>query len=164
MTFWEHCEKIFWRLITPIFPFLRDTALTLGIVKHKGRQACHIGWLRPGKDPQTFKDYLITQGFEECTIAWIDEGEMFNLRRRRSFKYQFHVRLFTDREVCVHDELTPEYSPLDHLHDTETVCWIPEDLAVLGDWVDQSSMVSADLGNMRSNKDPATSRDVPTKG
>jgi hypothetical protein len=105
----------FWRVYAPYHPFVRDLALKLGIVHHRGRQEWLIGTVAPHLSIREFVSNLLQQGFGNHFIAWKDDGELISLRHTDSFAYQYHLRVFEDREVRAHYEYTPEYHPVLHL-------------------------------------------------
>ena len=103
-----------WRVISPVFPYLRDTLLFFRVIRHNGRQPYRLGWLASGKKLKDFEAYLATKGFDNHFIAWVDEGEVIGLRRRENFTYQYHLRVFIDGEIRGHYEFTPESHPFKH--------------------------------------------------
>ena len=105
----------FWRVYTPLHAPVRDTSHYLGIVKHEGRQDFLLGTLHPERPVREFVSFLVAQGFGNHFIAWKDTGELVSLRRTVGFKYQYHMRIFTDGEVRCHFEYTPECHPVLHL-------------------------------------------------
>jgi len=128
-------KKIFWTLSIPFFPIIRDLTRFLGYNPYPTRQPYLLGHLLENKTAVDFKKYLLSLGFKKDRIAWKDSGEILSLRLLENFKYQYHLRLFVDREIRGHYELTPEYSPLDHLHDTETCEKREEFLKMLEGWI-----------------------------
>lgn len=126
----------FWRLYTPIHPYVRDMCLLLGLVRHEGRQDFLIGMLDPSRSIREFVSYLVEQqGFGNHFIAWKDTDELVSLRRTEGFEYQHHVRIFTDGEVRCHYEYTPEYRPIRHLIQIGFKQPATELKAVIDDWV-----------------------------
>ncbi|MBI4093809.1 hypothetical protein HY417_02500 [Candidatus Kaiserbacteria bacterium] len=116
----------FWRLYTPLHPFVRDISLHLGVgkflircvvpeMKKAGRQDFLLGTLSPTHTLHEFVSFLISQGFGNHFIAWKDTDELVSLRKTVDFKYQYHIRVFRDGEVRCHYEFTPEYRPVRHL-------------------------------------------------
>ena len=106
----------FWRVYTPYHPAVRDLAIKLGIVHHHGRQEWLIGTIAPHLSIQEFVFNLLRQGFGNHFVAWKDDGELISLRHADNFEYQYHLRVFEDREVRALYEYTPEYRPFLHLH------------------------------------------------
>jgi hypothetical protein len=104
-----------WRFYTPLHPVVRDASTRLGIITHEGRQDYLLGSLAPKRSLRDFISFLISRGFGNHFIAWKDQGELVSLRRTVGFRYQYHVRIFTDGEVRCHYEYTPEYRPLRHM-------------------------------------------------
>ncbi len=116
----DRLKYAIWRLYTPFHPFVRDTSIALGIVRHGdnyvgGRQPYFLGRLASGQTIQEFVAYMITKGFGNHFIAWKDRGQVVSLRYVDSFKYQYHLRVFDDGEVRGHYEFTPECHPLLHM-------------------------------------------------
>lgn len=105
----------FWRLYGPYHPRLRDSAIALRVVKNHGRQPFLLGTLSADISIEEFVAYLIEQGFAYHRVAWEDDDEIVGLRRVHDFIYQYHIRVFQDREVRAHYEYTPECYPLAHL-------------------------------------------------
>lgn len=131
----DYFKKILWLIMMPFFPFVRDLTKKLGYKPYPKRQEYHLGYLTKEKDLKSFTDYLTKKGFIKNMIAWIDEDEILSLRLLENFKYQYHIRLFSDREIRGHYELTPEYSPFDHLHDKDTADKREEFKKILGSWL-----------------------------
>ena len=127
-----------WRLYTPIHPIVRDTSLLLGVVSHdrhypQGRQPYVLGTLAPGVTIQEFISYMLTKGFGNHFIAWKDRGQVVSLRYVDSFKYQYHLRVFSDGEVRGHYEYTPECHPVMHMKDQNMEPRREEFLKFIGD-------------------------------
>lgn len=125
-SFNDRMKYWFWRMYTPIHPFVRDVSFRLGIgkflircvvpeIKKTGRQDFLLGTLNPSSSMQDFVSFLISNGFGNHFIAWKDTDELVSLRKTVDFKYQYHVRVFRDGEVRCHYEFTPEYRPVRHL-------------------------------------------------
>lgn len=128
-------ESFFWGIITPIFPYVRDTLLFLRIIKHEGRQRYILGNLAPGRTTKGLQEHLLQEGFHNHFLAWVDDDEVLSLRRCEDRKYQYHLRIFKDGEVRGHYERTPESNIIDHFME-----WSMEErreifLSFLGDWV-----------------------------
>ena len=104
----------FWRVYTPYHPAVRDLAVKLGIVHHEGRQEWLIGTVSPHSS--RYKSLLIT--CSSTALATIlsrgRQGQLVSLRHADNFFYQYHLRVFEDREVRAHYEYTPE-SPILHV-------------------------------------------------
>jgi hypothetical protein len=112
----DHWAKYgFWRLYTPLHPYVRDGALAAGIVRHIGRQDFLLGHIAPGQSVRDFVAHCIEQGYGNHFIAWRDEGELVSLRFVEDFVYQYHLRVFKDGEVRGHYEYTPECHPVLHM-------------------------------------------------
>jgi len=135
MIYSEKIREKIWSFITPIFPFLRDGLVRLGVLRHPGRQKYQLGWLAMGKTLSGLAEHLKQYGFANHFIAWVDSDEVLGLRKRENFKYQYHLRVFNDGEIRGHYELTPESHPLDHFWDVGTEPRFEDFYAWLGDWV-----------------------------
>lgn len=113
----------FWRIYTPLHPFVRGLGASVGIrsslfldsAHANGRQDYLIGILHPKRSIKEFITFLVEQGFGNHFVAWKDNGEIVSLRKTIGFHYQYHIRVFNDGEVRCHYEYTPEYRPLQHL-------------------------------------------------
>jgi len=110
----DYCKYLFWRMYTPLHPYVRDIALSLGVVSHQGRQNFFIGTIAAHETTQSVVNHLVARGYGNHFIAWKDEGEVVSLRRTVGFKYQYHLRIFEDGEIRGHYEYTPEYRPILH--------------------------------------------------
>lgn len=115
----DRFKYVIWRLYTPYHSFFRDTATSLGIVRHEGRQNYLLGRIAPGQTVQEFVEYLISKGYANHFVAWKDDGEVVSLRFVRDFKYQYHVRVFQDGEVRGHYEYTPECHLVWHMQEVD---------------------------------------------
>lgn len=135
MAFANYLKKIVWFILVPIFPIFRFLSLKLGFSPFQDRQEFHLGYLAPGCSTEDFHDFLKKKNFDVDPIAWLDKGEILSLRLKDGFQYQYHLRLFEDRELRGHHELTPEYSPLGHLWDLNTTIHKEEFKELLGDWL-----------------------------
>ena len=109
----------FWRVYTPYHPFFRDLAVALGLVRYYGRQDWLIGTIAPNLSIQEFVSYLLERGYGNHFVALKDDGELVSLRHTDSFAYQYHLRVFEDREVRAHYECTPECHPIIHMRDDQ---------------------------------------------
>ncbi|RJQ35165.1 hypothetical protein C4568_01600 [Candidatus Parcubacteria bacterium] len=109
-------KYLFWRVYTPYHPFLRDTALALGIVKHEGRQNFLLGHITPEAIPE-FIARCVERGYGNHFVAWNDDGQLASLRIVEDFERQYHLRIFEDGEVRGHYEYTPECYPILHLRE-----------------------------------------------
>jgi hypothetical protein len=134
-TFLEKIRYWIWRLYTPFHPYIRDLSTALGIVHHEGRQDFLIGRLRDARTPRELVEYLVSRGYANHFVAWKDAGELVSLRKTNGFRYQYHVRIFEDREIRCHYEYTPEYRPVQHLTQTGFENRSEEFLELLRDWV-----------------------------
>ncbi len=157
-----------WRhIVQPVFPWTRDTLIKLHILHHAYRQNWHIGWITPGKSITEFTEYLKTKGFSNHFIAWIDPDEVVSLRIVDNFNYQYHLRVFKDKEVRGHYEKTPEAHPIKHFNEDTFEPRTEQFKAWLGDWIvsdESSKFIPSHLelfettGNTNSQSAPATSR------
>ncbi len=131
----EKLRYWFWRLYTPLHPYVRDLSTAIGIVRHKGRQNFLIGKLDPTRSIKEFVTHLVAQGFANHFVAWKDTDELISLRRTEGFKYQYHVRIFADGEVRCHYEYTPEYRPIQHLKQKGFQNRNDEFITMFKDWI-----------------------------
>ena len=106
-----------WRFYGPYHPTVRDSVIALRVFKNYGRQPYLLGSIAPRYSVEEFVAFLIAKGYAYHRIAWEDDGEVVSLRHVKNFVYQYHVRVFEDREVRGHYEYTPEAYPLLHLWD-----------------------------------------------
>ncbi|MFA5841896.1 MAG: hypothetical protein WC835_02995 [Candidatus Paceibacterota bacterium] len=115
-SFKDRIKYIFWRLYTPAHPIVRNTTVALRVVKpiHKGRQDYLLGIIAPGVETKDFISFLTEKGYGKHSVALKDEGELISLRYLDNFVYQYHIRIFKDREVRGHYEYTPECYPIAH--------------------------------------------------
>lgn len=111
----DRAKHLFWTLYTPLHPLVRDVALCVGIVQHKGRQPFLLGTLAPGQSIEELLSFLVSRGFANHFVAWRDDGELVSLRYVEDFTYQYHLRIFKDGEVRAHYEYTPECRPGLHM-------------------------------------------------
>ena len=114
--FLDKIKYYIWRyIISPVFPYVRNIFLRLHVLYHNERQPYHVGFLAPEKSVEDFKKFLIDQkGFFNNKIAWVDTDEVLSVRLFDGYDYQYHVRLFKDREIRAHYEKTPEIHPFKH--------------------------------------------------
>ena len=118
----ERLKYHFWRVYTPYHTFVRDTAMRFSIVRrirlkiigHAGKQEFLIGKVAPNLSVREFVSRLLEKGFGNHFVAWKDDGQIVSLRYVENFTYQYHLRVFADREVRVHYEYTPECRPIAH--------------------------------------------------
>lgn len=129
----EQIKYVFWRLYTPVHPVLRDMLLSLGIVHHTGRQNFLIGKLAPGQTLRDFASYLVSLGYGNHFIAWVDQGEVVGLRYVTDFQHQYHIRLFEDGEIRAHYEYTPECNPILHVKAVNQIDCRDEIKKLIGD-------------------------------
>jgi len=122
----RHWPKfVFWRIATPFHPILRDVSVKLGIVDfeqfldHKGRQKFLVGTIAPEHSVETLVEHLTGSGYGHNQVAWTDSGEVASLRLPDGFRYQYHIRIFSDGEVRAHYEYTPEAHPLKHYYEVD---------------------------------------------
>ena len=146
----------FWSKIFSILLFLRDHRILLYPV----RQRYRLGFLIEGKSATEFKNFLVSQGFEERFVAWVDPGETLSLRKIDQIKYQYHLRLYRDGEVRGHYELTPESDPIGHLFEKYLVPNRAKFLEMLRGWIPYEGEPETRI----SQSAPAAFRGEPFKG
>ncbi|HTR19134.1 MAG TPA: hypothetical protein VMH91_04140 [Candidatus Paceibacterota bacterium] len=132
---WDRVKYLFWTFYTPYHPLVRDTALRLRVVRHEGRQDFLIGTIAPHLSIPEFISHLLGKGYGNHFVAWKDDGEVVSLRYTDGFAYQYHVRVFEDREVRAHYEYTPECYPISHIMETDMEARREEFLSLLGDTI-----------------------------
>lgn len=134
-------KRRLWRILAPVWPPLRDFLLKLGIIWHEpGRQRFHIGWLREDRAPEDLMAYLQSVGFYDHSLAWKDDDELWGIRKEAkgsegSEDFQYHIRLFKDREVRGHYEYTTEANWYKHFWEIGMEDRKKDFLDMLGDWI-----------------------------
>lgn len=113
----QKIKIIFFKIIEPIFPYVRDGLLFCRIIWHYGRQRYHIGYLDKSKNVNDLVHHLRAHGFHKNKIAWKDDGEILGMRRLDGFHFCYHVRLFVDGEIRGHYEYTVESSVSKHMRE-----------------------------------------------
>ena len=106
-----------WYYYSPYHPTVRDSVIALNVVKNYGRQPYLLGAIAPHISIEDFVGFLVDNEYAYHRVAWEDEGEVVSLRHVKDFVFQYHVRVFSDRQVRGHYEYTPECYPLRHLFD-----------------------------------------------
>lgn len=114
-SFLDRGKYLFWRMITPFFPYIRNALTTSNIIPHVGRQPFLLGHITKGVRLEDFIHELIKIGYGNHFVAWRDSGELIGLRITDGFKYQYHLRVFANGAVHGHYEYTPEAHPFGHL-------------------------------------------------
>jgi len=162
----DKCKKRLWRTITPVFPYVRDGLLKLGIIYHNGRQPYPIGWIREGRTIRELIEHLTKKGFSNHFVAWVDDGEAISLRRLANFHWQYHLRIFNDGEIRAHYEMTPEAHPISHFKGVDMEPRRKEFLKSLEGWISdlRTEGEFARAGKTASRRIPAASRGVPVNG
>jgi len=113
---------------------LKDFFLFLGLIKNH-RQRFHLGWLRPDRTVGGFLDFLKEKGFAGGFRAWQDSDQELSLRKLTDGIFQYHLRIFRDREVRGHYEKTPEDFPVAHFMEWGMENRRADFLAMFGDWL-----------------------------
>ena len=98
----------FWKIIYIVYPPILRVLEKIKI--HNQRQPYLIGCLCDDKNYSNLKDYLKEQGFEDAILAWRDPCEILGMRKTKG-KFQYHIRLFEDREMRCHYEYSSEGNP-----------------------------------------------------
>ncbi|MSR76174.1 MAG: hypothetical protein EXS68_01110 [Candidatus Ryanbacteria bacterium] len=138
-TLTARAKYLFWRVITPIHPYVRDLLLRLRILRHEGRQNFLLGKIAPHTSIKEFISHLIEIGYGNHFVAWRDDGELVSLRFVVSFMHQYHIRVYEDGEVRAHFEYTPECYPLWHMHEVDMESRREEFLKLMGDRIELAS-------------------------
>lgn len=131
----DRFKASFWAAFAPLFPLVRDALLRIGVIRHNMRQNFLLGHLAPGRTVHGLIEHLKAHGFHHHRVAWVDRDEVAGLRKLASFHWQYHLRVFVDREIRVHYEYTPESRPIDHLTEVGLEHRREDFLRFLGDWV-----------------------------
>lgn len=113
MGFWKTIGS--WRISMWIYKKGRDFCQWTHITRHSGRQHFHIGWLAKGLTKTKLRSHLKKSGFENDPYAWVDDDEVFSMRKPVKEEYQYHIRLHKDGEIKGHYEYAPDAKPLKHL-------------------------------------------------
>ncbi|HEC93769.1 MAG TPA: hypothetical protein ENI56_00105 [Candidatus Kaiserbacteria bacterium] len=111
----DRTKYIFWRAITPLYPYVRDIFTTLRIIPHSGRQLFLLGYIATDISVENFIHELVKRGYGNHFIALRDSDELVGLRITDGFKHQYHLRVFADGAVHGHYEYAPEAYPFFHL-------------------------------------------------
>lgn len=135
LAMFDRLKAFFWAKFAPLFPHVRDGLLWLGVIRHNIRQNFLIGYLAPGRTVQGLIDHLRQHGFDHHHVAWIDRDEVVGLRKLVNFHWQYHLRVFVDREIRVHFEYTPESRPIDHMLEAHFEHRREDFLKFLDDWI-----------------------------
>ena len=105
--------KLFWKCAYVVYPpFLRALEK---LRLHHERQPYLRGSLHPNQTPQALEAHLKSQGFENAILAWRDPGELLSLRKIDREIFQYHIRLFSDGQLCCHYEYSSEGNPFAHV-------------------------------------------------
>ena len=131
----ESIRKFAWRFLHPVFPYVRDSLLSIGILRHSGRQEYVLGRLRGDRTPEEFAKHLTSLGFSNHAAAWVDDDELLGLRKLDGFRYQYHIRLHHDYEVRGHYEVTAEAGLWNHFLEWEMEPKRKEFLRMIGEWI-----------------------------
>jgi hypothetical protein len=129
----QKIKQMLWRGLYPVWPFL---SRTFGFLHKPGRQKYHLGWLASGYNLNDLKKHLSEKwNFGNHFVAWNDEGQVLSWRHLESFDRQYHIRVFSDGEICGHYEYTPESSPIRHFKEIGEEERREKFLEFLGDYV-----------------------------
>ncbi len=133
MTWFDHVKAAVWNgCLKWLVPWIRDLLLFLRLIRHKGRQPFLLGYLRSDRSAEDLRRHLTKHHFEEHFPCWRDDGEVVDVRLRKNFEYQYHLRVFQDGEVRGHYEFTPEYKPFKHIFDIGMQDRVDEFMEFLG--------------------------------
>lgn len=123
----------FWRFLDHC-QWFKDLLHFLGLIKGH-RQRFHLGWVRPDRSVGDFLDFLKGRGFESGFRAWSDTGQELSLRKLKNKVFQYHLRIFKDKEVRGHYEKTPEDFPWDHFWEIGMENRREEFLEMIDEWL-----------------------------
>lgn len=116
MTTAQKAQQRFWDFLYPVFPYCERIARPFKWLKANRRQNFLLGHLSPETTLDAFREHLRTRWqFEHVIAAWVERGQVLSWRRRISFEYQYHIRVYDDGEVRGHYEYTPEAAPARHM-------------------------------------------------
>lgn len=136
----QKLQQKVWRSLYPFFPWIEHHLLSFHESK---RQRYHIGYLAPGHTLAGLKKHLSEKwGFGNHFVAWEDKGQVLSWRKLASFNEQYHLRVFSDGEICGHYELTPEASPIRHFLEKGETSKTHDFLKFLGEFVTTKKYIS----------------------
>lgn len=117
MTLLDKIKQRIWRFFYRFFPTFQRAFLRWGVIHHiESGRTYHVGWVARGVTLAQLKKHLHTEwGFGNNFVAWMEDGQVLSWRKLVSFQEQYHLRVFSDGEICGHLEFTPEAHPLKHL-------------------------------------------------
>lgn len=147
-------KQFFWFLVKPVFPYFRDLFLHANIAEvkgHKERQRFNIGFLKQPHTPEVLCNHLESLGFCREKMALVDPDEIFGMRKidPENHCFQYHLRLYRDREIKGHYEKTPEDFPLDHFNEVGFEARGQDFLEMLEGFVEQARIIAlADLESL----------------
>ena len=105
--------SLFWKIIYTCYPPLLRVLEKIKI--HSFRQDYLIGVLKKDASVKNLQEFLLSQGYEDCVLAWKDPGEILSMRKIDKEIFQYHVRLFDDGEFRCHYEYSSEGNPWGHV-------------------------------------------------
>lgn len=145
-SFTDRIKYIFWRLYTPAHPIVRNTTVAMRVIRpiHKGRQNYLLGTIAPNVEIKDFISFLTEKGYGKHSVALKDEGELISLRYLDNFVYQYHIRIFRDREVRGHYEYTPECYPIAHWFKKDVEARREEFMKLFGDMIIPAPITDSD--------------------
>lgn len=137
MSIFDHSKKYVWKAIYPVFPYFRNLLTFLHIAHHAedNQRNFHLGFLHPDKTVHELIDHLSLHGFRGHVVEWIEKGQVASMRKLDSFHHQYHIRIYSDGEVCGHYEHTPESKPIKHLRGSFLEPRREDFLGVIGEWL-----------------------------
>ncbi len=102
-----------WKIIYVVYPPILRILEALHF--HHVRQDFLLGTLNPKYEDIDLENLLLDKGFSPAVLAWKDPGEIFSLRLIDKKIFQYHIRLFNDREIREHYEYSSEGNPFNHV-------------------------------------------------
>ncbi len=106
--------------VKPIFPAIRSLFVGMDFIKApKGRQDFALGFLKDSVSLEEFASKIKSLEFFTEKMAFVDPDEILGMRKldKNNPGFQYHIRVYKDKEVRGHYEKTPEDAPVDHFNE-----------------------------------------------
>ena len=105
----------FWDYVYIIYPPVLRKLEKIKV--HNKRQEFLLGFLKKEVSVEEVNTYLSRQGFEKAILAWKDPDEAVSMRKIDLKIYQYHIRVYKDKEVRGHYEYSSEGNPWGHVRE-----------------------------------------------